>query len=135
MAFGERIKEYIDFKRISIRAFEQKSDLKNGAIYRVINNGTTLNGASITALGKVWKDLDLNWLMTGDGEMLKNPKTVNEPVNTYGKSTKESTEIDWCQDALKRADDQIALQHDMIETLKGIIEQQKKTAKEAGIDL
>ncbi|MEM9546082.1 MAG: hypothetical protein AAGA77_08915 [Bacteroidota bacterium] len=135
MTFGERIKEYIDYKRLSVRAFEQKSDLKNGAIYRVINNGTTLNGASITSLGKVWKDLDLNWLMTGEGVMLKDPKTVNEPANSYGKSQIESNEINWCQDALKRADDQIALQRDMIETLKSIIENQKKTARDKGIDL
>jgi len=76
MTFGERIKLYIKFKGISVRAFEMQSNLKNGAIYRVIKNSTSLNGDSIAAIGMVWKDLDLNWLMTGEGEMLLEPETI-----------------------------------------------------------
>jgi len=117
MSFGKRIKQYIDYKGLNISSFEDKSTLTNGAIHRVVKNDTTLNGESIAAIGENWTDLNLNWLMTGTGEMLLND------------------EIKWCKDALKRADEQIALQKDMIETLKQIIEDQKKAAKQAGIDL
>ena len=69
MSFGERIKQYITYKGISVRSFEIKSGLKNGAVYRVIKNNTSLNGESIAAIGRHWKDLNLNWLIgeTHDG--------------------------------------------------------------------
>lgn len=132
MSFGKRIKQYIDYKGLSVRSFEIKSTLKNGAIYRVIKNDTSLNGESIAALGNKWEDLNLNWLMKGDGEMLVGSSVVKEPEDQYKKDTNE---INWYKDALKRADEQIELQKDMIETLKLIIEKQKAAAKEAGIDL
>lgn len=110
-----------------------QSNLKNGAIYRVIKNGTSLNGDSIAAIGLVWKDLNLNWLMLGEGEMLMDASLAGEPSKEY--SSEDKTEITWCEEALKRADDQIALQRDMINTLKQIIEKQEKAAKDAGIDL
>ena len=135
MSFGERIKQYIDFKGLSVRAFEMKSSLKNGAIYRVIKNNTSLNGDSIATLGQKWEDLNLNWLMNGFGEMLLDNSSVNEPSHDYKQNPQYNEEINWYKDALKRADDQINLQREMIETLKGIIENQKASAKKAGIDL
>ena len=88
MSFGKRIKQYIDYKGLNVRTFEIESTLKNGAIYRVIKNDTSLNGDSIAALGKVWKDLNLNWLMNGDGDMLLDPPIVNDPVKKYKKDSK-----------------------------------------------
>lgn len=135
MSFGKRIKQYIDYKGLSVRSFEIKSTLKNGAIYRVIKNNTSLNGESIAALGNKWGDLNLNWLMKGEGEMLVAPSIVKEPNNEYRKGSTGSSEINWYKDALKRADDQIELQKEMIGTLKIIIEKQKKAAKKAGLEL
>ena len=135
MSFGERIKQYIDYKGINIRSFEIKSTLKNGTIYRVVNNNTSLNGESIASIGEIWDDLNLNWLMTGAGEMLLYSSIAQDPTRKYKKPVSSSNDINWCKEVLKRADDQIELQKEMIETLKLIIEKQKKTAKEAGIEL
>ncbi len=135
MSFGKRIKQYIDYKGFNIRSFEIKSTLKNGAIYRVVKNNTSLNGESIATLGEKWEDLNLNWLMNGVGEMLLDSSVVKDPGSDYKRDQKESDEIKRCKDALRRADEHIELQKDMIETLKLIIEKQKQTAKEAGIEL
>ncbi len=129
MSFGERIKQYIDYKGLNIRSFEIKSTLKNGAIHRVVKNNTSLNGESIAAIGETWQDLNLNWLMTGTGEMLIDPPVVSEPVNEYNKERKLADELKWYKDALSRADEQIALQKEMIETLKQIIENQNQNPK------
>lgn len=134
MTFGERIKLYIKFKGISVRAFEMQSNLKNGAIYRVIKNSTSLNGDSIAAIGMVWKDLDLNWLMTGEGEMLLEPNTFKDPPNEYNKELK-AAKVNWYKDSLRRADETIELQKEIIANLRKVIEKQKKAAKDAGIDL
>ena len=133
MSFGKRIKQYLDYKGLNIRSFEIKSNLKNGAIYRVVKNNTSLNGESIAALGNTWKDLNLNWLMTGVGEMLLD--SAPDPGLEHTKEIPESKEATWYKDALMRADEQIKLQKEMIETLKLIIDRQNKAAKQAGIDL
>lgn len=135
MSFGKRIKQYIDYKGLSIRSFEIQSTLKNGAIYRVVKNNTSLNGESIAALSKKWEDLNLNWLMNGAGEMLMEPLLVKEPSNEYNKDLKASNDIKWFRSALQRADDHIKLQKDLISALNVIIEKQKKAAKKAGIEL
>ena len=135
MSFGERIKQFIDYKGLSVRSFEIQSNLKNGAIYRVVKNNTSLNGDSIASLGKKWTDLNLNWLMNGVGEMLLEPSIVSEPGKEYIKESKSTNEIKWYMDALQRADDHIKLQKDMIETLNSIIETQRKAAAKAGIEL
>ena len=135
MSFGTRIKQYIDYKGLSVRSFELKSTLKNGAIYRVIKNNTSLNGDSIATQGNTWDDLNLNWLLKGDGEMLLSSTIVKEPYQSYGSEKDVTEEVKWYKDALQRADAQIELQKDMIKTLKLIIEKQQNTAKKAGIDL
>jgi len=136
MSFGERLKKYIEFKRTNIRAFEVYSGLKNGTVYRVIKNNTTLNGESISSIAENWKDLNLNWLMTGVGEMLLN--ISGDAQKQDGENIKPSASKDekWDKDALlHRADNQIQLQQEMILLLKDIIERQKKAAEKAGFDL
>ena len=135
MSFGERIKQYITYKGLSVRSFEIKSGLKNGAVYRVIKNNTSLNGESIAAIGRHWKDLNLNWLMIEEGEMLIGSSAINEPANEYNKHLKTSNELKWFKDALQRADSLIEQQQDLIDALKQIIESQKRTAEKAGIEL
>ncbi|MDF1696873.1 MAG: hypothetical protein P1U56_13610 [Saprospiraceae bacterium] len=135
MSFGERIKQYIDYKGLSIRSFEIQSTLKNGAISRVVKNNTSLNGDSIATLGKKWEDLNLNWLMKGAGEMLVHSSVIQEPDQKYLSHKIPDNEVKWYKDALRRADAQIELQKEMIETLKGIIDKQKKSAEKAGIEL
>lgn len=135
MSFGKRIKQYIDYKGLNVRSFEIKSNLKNGAIYRVVKNNTTLNGESIATLGKKWNDLNLNWLMKGEGEMLMIPPIFKDPGREYKKDQNVVNEIKWYMDALKRADDHIELQKEMIDSLKLIIAKQKIVAEKAGIEL
>ena len=135
MSFGERIKQYITHTSISVRSFEIKSGLKNGAVYRVIKNNTSLNGESIAAIGRYWKNLNLNWLMIGEGEMLMDSLIINEPPNEYNKHLKITNELKWYKDALQRADSLAKQQQDLIDALNQIIESQKRAAKRAGVEL
>jgi len=137
MTFGERLKEFIEYKRMNIRTFEMKSGLNNGTVYRVLKNGTSLNGDSIAIIGNRWEELNLNWLMVGRGKMLvdettTDEKDINELPEIFDSIIKENKS--GMQAQLHRADKQIELQNDMITLLKGIIEEQKKTAKQEKID-
>lgn len=116
MSFGNRIKQYIEYKGLNIRSFEKASNLKNGAIHRVIKNNTSLNGESIALIGKQWKELDLNWLITGDGQMLIRCMD-DHPVDLVQPERRGYT----CEDVLFRAEQQIRLQNELIKTLKDYI--------------
>lgn len=80
--FSDRIKDYIAFRRVSIRAFEIHCGLKNGTLSRAIKKNTTLNGENIAIIGKSCPDLNLDWLLTGRGEMLISENTLKgETIN------------------------------------------------------
>ena len=129
MSFSIRLKEYIDYKRLNNSSFEVQTSLKNGTIHRVIKKNTSLNGDNIIAIGLKWKDLDMNWLLLGEGEMLKTEASeldANKESNFDVQSNKNNNTDFEAQ--LDRADRQIKLQNDMIALLKEIIEEQKKAA-------
>ena len=59
--------------------------------------------------------------MNGEGEMLLESSVVKEPVKEYNKDTKDPSDVKWYKDALRRADEQIELQKDMIDALKQLL--------------
>lgn len=67
MTLKDRIKRYLDCKHLSIREFERMCDLGNGVISRLSPTTTpsTLNKIESAS------DLNVHWLLTGEGEMLK----------------------------------------------------------------
>lgn len=130
MSFGERLKEYIEYKRTNVRSFEIKSGLKNGSIYRVVKNNSSLNGDSIASIGKAWNDLNLNWLILGEEEMLKLTNDDTDRSITQNFENKQNN----FEAQLHRADMQIELQNDMISLLKEMIEDQKKNKSELKSD-
>lgn len=66
-----RIKEYIEFKGISIHKFEQSVGMSNGAFANALKKGKTIYAASIANIVETYKDLSPEWLLTGRGNMIK----------------------------------------------------------------
>ncbi len=128
MTFGERLKEFIEHKRMNISSFENECGLKNGTAYRVIKNNTSLNGDSIAAIGNAFLDLDLNWLLIGIGKMLK-IDPIKDIIALEKNTDKTKTDKFGIEAQLSRADRQIELQQEMIVILKDIIKDQKKSAQ------
>ena len=68
MSVKERLKEFIKSKDLSVRAFEIKCMLSNG----LVNNITeSVSKATIDKISKEFPDINFNWLLTGDGKMIK----------------------------------------------------------------
>ncbi len=63
----ERLKEYLSVKCLSVRAFERACGLSNGVAGRI---GTTTNQSTLRKIEQN-SDLNTNWLLTGEGQMLK----------------------------------------------------------------
>jgi hypothetical protein len=67
-----RLKEYIDYKKISISAFEKSIGMSNASFGKSLKNGGTIGCDKLEKILSIYPDLNLLWLVTGQGEMLVN---------------------------------------------------------------
>lgn len=65
----QRLKEYINHKGISVRLFESTCGLSYGY---VSNMRVSIQPDKVMSIAKHYPDLNAGWLLTGEGEMLKN---------------------------------------------------------------
>lgn len=67
----ERLSQFIQNQGLSVRAFEQSISASDGMIRRAINNKTDIQSKWLTIIADNYPMLDLVWLITGHGSMLK----------------------------------------------------------------
>jgi phage repressor protein C with HTH and peptisase S24 domain len=72
-----RIKQYIDFKNISIAAFEKSIGMSNASFGKSLKTNGTIGADKIENILKIYKDINVEWLVTGKGLMLKDDSNVN----------------------------------------------------------
>lgn len=80
----ERILQYLDYKRIKKNKFYTLTGIANGTLDK--NSG--LSSDSIEKIVKVFPEINLRWLITGDGNMLltedkSEVKRVEEEIPAY----------------------------------------------------
>lgn len=120
MNVRDRLIEYIAIKGISKRAFA----LKIGASSSFVNNiSQSIGQDKINSIRKVFPDLNISWLLTGDGEMLNG-------ADTAGCTAEVRPQLD-----RKPVDDNIVI--DYIATLKAqlatlnqVVQEKEETIKE-----
>ena len=123
----KRLATFISSKNLSINAFEGVIDVATGSIAKTITNNKGLGSAILKKIILKYPELNLDWLFTGEGEMLKNssiPLLENE--NVVVKSSSE------CSSETKTKN--TGLQNDSDSTFL-ILENEKrgvKTGSEAG---
>lgn len=86
----ERLKEYIDYKKIAISVFERSIGMSNASFGKSLKNGGAIGTDKLENILKIYKDINLTWLFSGKGPMLlnlsvENSNLVDEPVLKYGK--------------------------------------------------
>ena len=81
----ERIISFIEFKKISLRGFEARCGLSNGYLRQLRNSPTA---DKVEMILSAFPELRREWLMTGEGEMLKDSSTnvgeISGNENTVG---------------------------------------------------
>lgn len=79
MVIKDRLREYLTLKNLSVREFERKCGLGNGVASRLGNttSPSTLNKISTSC------DLNVDWLLTGEGEMLREAALAAVPKVSY----------------------------------------------------
>lgn len=85
MTVKERIISFIEFKKISLRGFETRCGLSNGYLRQLRNSPTA---DKVEMILSAFPEIRREWLMTGEGEMLKESATnvgeVSGDGNTVG---------------------------------------------------
>jgi hypothetical protein len=89
----ERLKKYLDFKGISMNSFDKSIEASNGYIGKQIKNSASVGSDTLQKIVSVYQDLNLQWLITGVGNML-NENIVNEPSSSYNKMCQKCNEKD-----------------------------------------
>lgn len=73
----QRIKEYIDFKGITNKSFEQSIGFSNGAFAAQLKNNRTIGVDKLEKILTVYNELSPSWILKGEGEML-----ISENINS-----------------------------------------------------
>ncbi len=75
MSIKDRIKEYADYKGISIYSIERAADMSKSSFYRSEN----ISSEKISNMVRVFTDINTEWLLTGEGDMLKKDNSYYDP--------------------------------------------------------
>lgn len=88
----ERLKQYIDYKGISVSAFERSIGMANASFGKSLKTHGTIGANKIEVILREYPDLNPLWLVSGKGSMINTYKqepeeypVVNEPEISYEK--------------------------------------------------
>ncbi len=84
----ERISEYLNFKIITPHKFEQTVHLSNGYFQKQLRNKGSIGSDILIKVSDKYDDLNILWVLTGEGHMLKFPAKIielseNQHYNIY----------------------------------------------------
>lgn len=66
----DRIKQYIDFKGITVAAFERSIGMSNASFGKSLKTGGNIGSDKLENILSLYSDLSPNWLLTGRGDMI-----------------------------------------------------------------
>ena len=66
----ERLKNYIDYKGISVFAFEKSIGMANSSFRKCLKNGGAIGTDKLENILRIYTDINIVWLITGVGEMI-----------------------------------------------------------------
>lgn len=69
MGIKDRLYAFITFKNLKVSRFEKACGLSNGFFSKI---GGSINDGSLMLISNAFPELNIEWLRTGEGEMLMN---------------------------------------------------------------
>lgn len=118
-----RIRRIIEEEGCSIGAFERTIGASKGVISRAITNGTDIQAKWIKAIVENYHRYNAEWLITGEGEMLKSQNKedvgtmmASEPQPAYG--TTNRRDDSHLLDIIRQQAEEIGRLKEQLRTLK-----------------
>lgn len=71
MRIIDRLAKYLAYKKITAYAFERTSQVANGYLKKQLKGKGSIGSDILLRIYHNYPDLDFIWLLTGDGEMLR----------------------------------------------------------------
>lgn len=121
MCISERIKQYADYKDISISSIEKKIGASDGLIRKSIAKKSDIQAKWIAVISENYPDIDIKWLLTGKGDMLRTstPARSESPTSYVAPKEESSDSIAMLlRDMLREKDELLARQQEEIGRLK-----------------
>ena len=88
---NDRINAFISYINLSVAEFERVCGLSNGSVSKM---GDNTRMSTLDKISKAFPLLNISWLRTGEGEMLREQSTTNiASNNTYGDNASENNNI------------------------------------------
>ncbi|WP_299764589.1 hypothetical protein [uncultured Dokdonia sp.] len=122
MSINDRTKLFVKSQEITMKAFEQSINASNG----YINNITrSISLEKIDLIVEKYPLLNIEWLLTGKGQMLKSLMDVHEPESQYIKED-ATTRASITAKALVKIDASVThLLHEVSEIKEQLIKKKK----------
>lgn len=66
----DRIRQFIEYKEIAVSAFEKSIGMSNASLAKSMKTGGTIGADRLGNILSVYPEINLYWLVTGEGSML-----------------------------------------------------------------
>ncbi len=86
----ERLFYFIEYKGLTVQSFEKTVGLSNGAVSKM---GDNTRRSTIDKISNFFGDLNKNWLLTGEGEMLIGEYPTGNDITIHKRDTGKKVNI------------------------------------------
>jgi len=118
-----RIKQYIDYKGITVSSLEREAGMSNGSFASQLKNNKTIGVDKLENILKVFPEINAAWLLTGEGPMLKSGENyLEEDREQFLGASKEEL----YERLIAEKEERIRDLQGIIDDLRNQLEQQEK---------
>ena len=121
MSIGKRLREYIYERKLSQEEFSSLTNISKQTVNNIVMDRTAPSGDVLVKIANEYKDLNLNWLVTGNGPIFNSAGSNSKSTPSPNNVTKGNFDI-----IVNEKERTISNQKDMIETLKETIAYQRQ---------
>lgn len=122
MSIGKRLREYLSERRLTQEEFSALCQVSKQTINNIVQDKTAPSGDVLVKIAKEYYDLNLNWLITGKGDMFNLLEELDEvKSHQYNVANQSNYQV-----LINEKDKIITSQQETIEALKETISTQKQ---------